>query len=213
MKALIWKDLYCMRGFLKQVVATEAILLGIGVTMNNPAMIAFALLFLSLSLIQASMSVDEKNRWERYALTMPFSRRDMVASKYVLLTAIAVVMGILLMLLNMVLAAVRGEDLTATAAAYLAVAAVYLMIYEVSLPFLYKLGVERGRYVMMGIMVAPVFCVALIAKCLPPEASQRAAELAGAYIWPLLGAAVAAAAVGMYVSYRVSLAIYRKKEF
>ena len=117
MKALIWKDLYCMRGFLKQVVATEAILLGIGVTLNNPAMIAFALLFLSLSLIQASMSVDEKNRWERYALTMPFSRRDMVASKYVLLTAIAVVMGILLMLLNMVLAAVRGEDLTATAAA------------------------------------------------------------------------------------------------
>ena len=213
MKALIWKDLYCMRGFLKQVVATEGILLGIGVTMDNPAMIAFALLFLSLSLIQASMSVDEKNRWERYALTMPFSRRDMVASKYVLLTAIAVVMGILLMLLNMVLAAVRGEDLTATAAAYLAVAAVYLMIYEVSLPFLYKLGVERGRYVMMGIMVAPVFCVALIAKCLPPEASQRAAELAGAYIWPLLGAAVAAAAVGMYVSYRVSLAIYRKKEF
>ncbi len=213
MKALMLKDLYCIRGFLKQVVVIEVFLMAMGMFMNNPSIIAFGLLFLSLSLVQACMSVDEKNRWERYALTMPFRRKDMVASKYLLLTAISVLMGGLMLVLNTILVMVHGGNLGTTTASYLAVIVVYLIVYEISLPFLYKMGVERGRYVMMGIFVVPVICAAIAAEYLPQSILQSLAAVVNEQIFVMLGAGIAAAVLGMWLSYRVSLAIYRKKEF
>lgn len=95
-----------------------------------------------------ALGYDERCRWERYALAMPVRKSDLFWSWF-LLGVIAIALGAAVQTLAALLAG-RGELLSPLAVTAPS-AVVYLLI---TLPLMMKLGVEKGRFLLLLLTMA-----------------------------------------------------------
>ena len=103
MRSLLMKDLYCIRGYMKQMAFILFFMSVMAVVLRSPSLVCFFLVFACMSLVISCMSIDEKNKWERYALTLPIRKRDIVKAKYLLLLLMGAAAEILSILLNLLI--------------------------------------------------------------------------------------------------------------
>lgn len=95
-----------------------------------------------------ALGYDERCRWERYALAMPVRKSDLFWSRF-LLSVIAIALGAAVQTLAALLTG-RGELLSSLAVTAPS-AVVYLLI---TLPLMMKLGVEKGRFLLLLLTMA-----------------------------------------------------------
>ena len=95
-----------------------------------------------------ALGYDERCRWERYALAMPVRKRDLFWSRF-LLGVFAIALGAAVQALVTLLTG-RGELLSSLAVTTPS-AVVYLLI---TLPLMMKLGVEKGRFLLLLLTMA-----------------------------------------------------------
>lgn len=95
-----------------------------------------------------ALGYDERCRWERYALAMPVRKSDLFWSRF-LLGVIAIALGAAVQTLAALLAG-QGELLSSLAVTAPS-AVVYLLI---TLPLMMKLGVEKGRFLLLLLTMA-----------------------------------------------------------
>ena len=134
-----------------------------GVYMLLPLFIRGIGLFASVGMMLLAMTpvyalgYDERCRWERYALAMPVRKSDLFWSRF-LLGVIAVALGAAVQVLVALLAG-RG-DLLSSLAVTAPAAILYLLIV---LPLMMKLGVEKGRFLLLLLTAAFMLLSGLIA--------------------------------------------------
>ena len=95
-----------------------------------------------------ALGYDERCRWERDALAMPVRKSDLFWSRF-LLGVIAIALGAAVQALAALLTG-RGELLSSLAVTAPS-AVVYLLI---TLPLMMKLGVEKGRFLLLLLTIA-----------------------------------------------------------
>lgn len=95
-----------------------------------------------------ALGYDERCRWERYALAMPVRKSDLFWSRF-LLGVVAIALGAAVQTLVALLTG-RGELLSSLAVTAPS-AVVYLLI---TLPLMMKLGVEKGRFLLLLLTMA-----------------------------------------------------------
>ena len=84
MKGLMIKDILNLRKNFKTTLLVIGFFAIYAYTSNNPSyMIAMVTLILSMMPL-TSMAYDDMSKWDRYALAMPISKKDIVLSKYIL---------------------------------------------------------------------------------------------------------------------------------
>ena len=134
-----------------------------GVYLLLPLFIRGIELFASVGMMLLAMmpvyalGYDERCRWERYALAMPVRKSDLFWSRF-LLGVIAVALGAAVQVLVALLAG-RG-DLLSSLAVTAPAAILYLLIV---LPLMMKLGVEKGRFLLLLLTAAFMRLSGLIA--------------------------------------------------
>lgn len=134
-----------------------------GVYLLLPLFIRGIVLFASVGMMLLAMmpvyalGYDERCRWERYALAMPVRKSDLFWSRF-LLGVIAVALGAAVQVLVALLAG-RG-DLLSSLAVTAPAAILYLLIV---LPLMMKLGVEKGRFLLLLLTAAFMLLSGLIA--------------------------------------------------
>ena len=134
-----------------------------GVYLLLPLFIRGIALFASVGMMLLAMmpvyalGYDELCRWERYALAMPVRKSDLFWSRF-LLGVIAVALGAAVQVLVALLAG-RG-DLLSSLAVTAPAAILYLLIV---LPLMMKLGVEKGRFLLLLLTAAFMLLSGLIA--------------------------------------------------
>ena len=122
------------------------------------ALIATLTLMMLLAMMPVyALGYDERCRWERYALAMPVRKSDLFWSRF-LLGVIAVALGAAVQVLVALLAG-RG-DLLSSLAVTAPAAILYLLIV---LPLMMKLGVEKGRFLLLLLTAAFMLLSGLIA--------------------------------------------------
>lgn len=125
-----------------------------GVYLLLPLFIRGIELFASVGMMLLAMmpvyalGYDERCRWVRYALAMPVRKSDLFWSRF-LLGVIAVALGAAVQVLVALLAG-RG-DLLSSLAVTAPAAILYLLIV---LPLMMKLGVEKGRFLLLLLLTA-----------------------------------------------------------
>lgn len=173
----------------------------------------FTMLFAIL--IMSTFSYDEMAKWDVYALTMPISRDNIVQGKYlmaliltVLGTAISSLFTIALNIVMELPSVVKGLEVSFLGAA------IILLYYSVTLPIITKMGVEKGRFIFFAMYMIPYFCSYIISRMAGritiSESLSRMLQLALDNIVIILPLVVA---LSLALSYRISIGIYRKKEF
>ena len=211
------KDLLNMKRLVKQYLLILAAMCVWSVGMKNPSFVTMYMVLCTSMLVLTSFSYDEQGQFEKYALTMPVTRKTLVRSKYALYLMM-VLGGMLLGTLaghgigSLLGLNGREEGMTETG---VVIGALFLIVYGILIPVIYKIGVEKARLLMAGIYLALFGLIyglmwlgkrggfAVEATGMSEEQLVRLAS----YCLLLLALLLSA------VSYLVSLRIVERKEF
>lgn len=145
MKALIMKDVYVlwkqMRMFMLVILLMAMV--------NNTFNAIFLVVWCSM-LPYTAMAYDEQSHWDHLAAMMPYRKRDIVLSKYVLGWLCIGVISLFCLVMQTVIGFWSGK--TTTIPTLLVGIAVAILSLDLTLPMILRFGVERGRMIFLVII-------------------------------------------------------------
>ena len=207
MKGLLLKDWYMMKKYCKNYIFIAVIFIAISLMDADNLFFVFYPCLLCGMIPVNLLGYDERSRWLQYSGTLPYTKTQLVSVKYLIglmtqvavLVATGVVQGIKM--------AVSGTFvLSDFIVLLLLLLTVSTMTSSISLPFIFKLGVEKGRtayYVMIGFVCgASVLASSLLSGRMEMEIQPN-----------LLLGALALVGIGIYaLSWYLSIVFYKKRD-
>ncbi|MBQ9717923.1 MAG: ABC-2 transporter permease [Clostridia bacterium] len=207
MKGLLLKDWYMMRKYCRSYlfIAVGFLILSF-MDKSNMFFVFYPCLFCGMVPVNL-LAYDERSRWLTYSGTLPYTRAQIVSGKYL----IGLFTQTAMLLLTGIAQGIRlGMDGGYRATDVLVILLLLLIAStvtsSVTLPFMFKLGVERGRaayYVMIGLICGiSALLTGLFREPLRMEIRPN-----------LILVLLAAAGVGIYaLSWYLAIVFYRKRE-
>ena len=207
MKGLIIKDIFALKKQAKILLALLIFYIVYAVAFEAWGMLVGVIVLLCIMLPVTTLAYDEKSKWDKYALSMPITRETIVLSKYIF-AVLAELIGVAIVGVIGVLAVLfTGEmELKEMLLIILGTCEIGLIFLAVILPILFKFGVEKARLIMLLVIFIPTMLMVMGSQMgIAPPSAQTLKLLA--YLSPLI------ALGGLWLSVKVSIGIYNKKEF
>lgn len=165
------------------------------------------------------LTSDEKSRWNTYCAALPYRRSQMVSAKYIctfLLVLGMTLICIIAHLLRMAIVSdVTSEMICQSVSMQLTYFSAGIICPAITLPILYKFGVEKGR---------PIYLIAIVVVCILTGSISAISSVSvqntfsllslphlPEIITSLLGVLIAAILFGF--SWFLSTVFYKKREF
>ena len=202
MKGLILKDIYNLKKQYRILLLMIAFYAVYSLFTEDAGFVTGILSMMMVMLTISSFDYDERSKWEKYALTMPVSRTDLVLSKYLLGFLLAVAAFIFNLIFLLVAPTEQKPEALPVAAAICGISLFFLFVM---LPVLFKFGVEKGRMLMLLIFFVPTGAIVLLSKTELPSISEQFMRL-------LPWLCIVFLIIIAFVSVQISLSVYRKKE-
>lgn len=203
MRGLVIKDAYVL---MKQMKLFYVLMLAMAVIPNTFTR-GFAIMYASMLPITA-LAFDEQAKWDYYAAMMPYRKRDLALSKYIIGIFFTLLVCVVESLAIFVTAAIENQTQEAMVEhlmSILLVASCSMILMSINLPIILKMGAEKGRMVYIGITV---FIAVVVVSSVKRDS----------FIWRLdermiyIGI-VAAAIAALLASMAVSVKIYNSKRY
>jgi len=207
MKGLLLKDWYMMKNYCRSYLLIAAVFIAVSLFNNDNLFFVFYPCLLCGMLPINLLGYDERSRWTQYSGTMPYTKAQIVSAKYLIgllaqasiLFVTGITQGIkMIMTDNFVLG-----DFTVLMLLLLTIAT---LTSSIPLPFIFKLGVEKGRtayYIMIGFVCGASVLASSILR------GQLVSEMQPNLVLALL----AAAGIGVYIlSWYLSVVFFKKRE-
>ena len=213
MRGLIFKDFINMKKQMKTYIMLIVLWAIISVFSESGDFFSGVLLMIPALAVTAAMAYDDRYKWNGYALTMPVTRKDLVASKYVLSFIFITVTAMVSLIWQLVM----GEGISGSLESSAIIAAVAMLINGTAIPIFFYFGSEHGRIVffaaavIIAAVVIGISSMGIIEEVVMADGSVKHYHVPTAGEISLL--ALACAAVVTALSVFVSLRIYGSKEF
>ncbi len=148
-----------------------------------------------------AMGYDEKAKWDKYALSMPISRNEIVISKYILGSIFLMVAFLIMAIISIIDGSAFSQNLLA-AAVVLCIGFIYLAI---TIPVQFKYGAEKGRLIMLPVFFTPFAIVMFLDMKVKSLQIER-------YLEKMLVALPIITVILFILSIIISIRIYYNKE-
>lgn len=171
MKGLLLKDYYEIRnqfGLIIPLIGVYAVATSfIGDSfMFSAAYVLVGMVTMLLAMLPtSSFAFDEWSGWDMYGLTMNITRKQIVDAKYVLIFITAGV----IFLVDWLILVLYGEGIAFGGVSAFIFAGLTLPINGVMTPAIFKWGSEKGRMILMGMVLVPILLAPFIPKDLSLE--------------------------------------------
>ena len=208
MKGILLKDWYLLWRQGKFMFLLALVYLILSAAGENQFFGGFAILFLSM-LPMTTLGLDERNRWDRYAVTLPVTRRQLVLEKY-LLALIGLFIGCFLYLLfSLTGAAVRQHpfDLGGALLILIPMVSGSLLFSALHFPITFQLGVEKARLWFMLIIALVAAVIGGLVGWISSAQQELSSLNLGWMVWLLPASALLFA-----LSAILSVRIYEARE-
>lgn len=211
MTGLIVKDILVQRKTLRSYALF--LLFYLGMAAVGLFSISFVTAFVQIIVMILPMSAfayDEQAKWDRYALTLPVSRRTVVAARYLFVLLMIFVAALFALVSSLFLTLVRQGDMMENLGAAAVSLSLGLLVADLNLPMSYALGPERARPYLYATIFLPVLALVGAAKLgwLDTLDQLSPSVLTALFLFlPLLPL------LGLPVSYLVSCRVMERKEF
>lgn len=157
MKGLILKDIYMMMKYCRAYLLIIVIFTAVSFVDNGNLFLVFYPTILCGMIPVNLLSYDERSRWLQYSGTMPYTKAQIVSSKYLIGLGTQTLMIIITGTAQAIKMSLDGTFAPGGYAVFmLLLLVVSLFAGAITLPFIFKLGVEKGRmayYIMIGIIL------------------------------------------------------------
>ena len=222
MKGLIKKDLYNLASY-KSSLIIMVLFCGIAIIGTKAINFAPIIICTIVGMIALStFSYDEISKSNKYLLTLPTNKKEIVKEKFILAIGATILGGILGLLLTIivinVMNYVRPENMinidyesliTTTIGGMWGIS----LIHAIQIPSIYKWGAEKGRIQMFILFFAIIAIVVGIGFLIAKANFNIDIEMLKDFINKFgLIFLVVLMIVMYYVSYRISYKIYKNKE-
>ncbi len=200
MKGLLYKDAVTLvkqlKLFLPMIVIFSVI--------PGYNMITFALVYCAM-LPFSAMAYDERSKWNRLAAMLPYSDAQLVLCKYILgwLSVIGAMLIAAVAQFAVLLTRGAQAELAPMLLTLVVSASASLILLALSLPFLYRFGVERGRMTFIVAIALGVVGVTLFSNAASFDLNEHASSIL-LIVVPALAVALNA------ISVPVSTRLYRR---
>ena len=207
MKGLILKDLYmiksyCRSYFLIAIVFTVAAFID-----SNNLFLAFYPCMLCGMIPVTLLGYDERSRWLQYSETMPYTKAQIVSGKYLIGVGAQVTILLVTGIAQAIRMGILGEFLLNEYLVLMMLLLVMsLLASSICLPFMFKLGVEKGRmayYIMIGVVCAGSIISSNFLT------SEMSTPISANGILPI----ICLVGIGIYIfSWYLSIKFYKRRE-
>jgi len=217
MRGLILKDFYNLKKYGKQITIILGVFLIFGIMMKSSLYICFMIMLYGTMTIITAMSYDEKAGFDKFALSMPIKREDLVKSKYAVWLIIMFSALLVSFVTGLVINLFVGGNYIEMIISMLAVESVYIILFSIVIPIFFKFGVEKGRMYMMAVFIIPSILGAVAAGVINKAGisinENQINQIIENDMYLIIAGAVIFVILAVYVSFRVSVRIILKKEF
>ena len=207
MKGLLLKDWYMMKKYCRAYLLIAVVLIAVSLFSNDNMFFVFYPCLLCGMIPVNLLGYDERSRWMQYSGTLPYTKTQIVSGKYLigLLSQITILVATGVAQAAKMLIA-HNFELGNFAVLMLLMLIVSTLTSSICLPFVFKLGVEKGRtayYIMIGFVCgASVLASSILRGQLVSEIQPN-----------LILALVAVAGIGIYIlSWYLSIVFFKKRE-
>ena len=154
MKGLLLKDWYMMKKYCRAYLLIAVVFIAVSLFSNDNMFFVFYPCLLCGMIPINLLGYDERSRWMQYSGTLPYTKTQIVSGKYLigLLSQITILVATGVAQVAKMLIA-HNFELGDFAVLMLLMLIVSTLTSSICLPFVFKLGVEKGRtayYVMIG---------------------------------------------------------------
>lgn len=143
MRALLMKDCYTLWKQLRIFIVVMLVITVFNGTFGNLFIVVWAAM-----LPYTAMAYDERSRWDQLAAMMPYSIRDIVLSKYLLGWLCCGAAALFSLAVQSILTVLRFPMAALDPTANLLGFCASLCVLALTLPLMFRFGVEKGRLVM-----------------------------------------------------------------
>lgn len=208
MKGLLLKDLYNM-GQQKKILVFLALFYGAFALFTDSSGMLNVLVLVCSMLSVSAFSYDEFAKWDSYALSLPVTRKEIVAARYLFATVLTGCGALVALVLGTLSFIVRSQTgFGAMVISIASITAVSFLLLSLLLPLCYKFGLEKGRIMLMIFMMVLVFLGMSL-----PELLANLPEMFALQSLLLPVIVLLLCAVALVLSYSASVRIYEKREF
>ncbi len=203
MIGLILKDFINLKKQSKMIGVLAIFYLIFSKATNNNSMFGAIMLMIFAMMPITALSFDEKANWDKYGLTMPVSRTQMVLSKYIL----GIILSLFALILNFIAQILLGTEMNIeNIIIILVIFGISIVFISLMLPIIFKFGVEKGRMLMFVVLMLPTMIILLFKDFIKAPPSDEVIEKA-LYALPVVIIVI------LIISILMSINIYNKKEF
>ncbi len=208
MKGLIIKDLYALKSY--GIIYALPLVIFAAVLVFEGASTVCMLPCLLLGILPSSLqAADEGSKWLQYSACLPYTRSQIVSAKYFVSLILNLGAAFVLLIGNTLNIVFVNRDFSQLAMLPMW-AALYLtagVFGSLCMPFIFWLGVEKGRIVYM------VFC-GLMGACMGVIGAWSADLVLGEIpnIAVIMAAVFAIAAALFAISWAASIAVFKKRQ-
>lgn len=222
MKGLIIKDLLQLKSYFKTLIIFMFIFVCVSLEPQNTSTDGILIIMMTLGLGMfgmATFSYDEMAKANKYILTFPLTKKEVVLSKYVLQFLLTITGAILGSILSVIISIVLSKDIPN----FIDLISIALggmfgigLVESIQMPCFYKMGAEKGRIYMFIITVAVAFIAGGIVMFAEKMINNFSIDLNS--INSILETFLPFVLLGLvlleyFISYKISYKVYSKKEF
>ena len=154
MKGLLLKDFYMLKNLRAFILFMVIFLIVSAFSSENMFMLFYPCVLAGIIPVSL-LGYDERSKWDKYSLALPYTREQIVSAKYL--------MGLIIQLTVLLFAAITqifymknngGFNGQGFLILFSTLSALSFFTSSISLPFMFKWGVEKGRmvyYIMIGL--------------------------------------------------------------
>ncbi len=153
MKGLLIKDLCSISNYKRQYALILAFMSVWSIFSKSFSFLAMYAILLGGMMVLSVMSMDEAVHFNRYALTMPISVKTLAKEKYVLVCICIGARGLLALIVEVIAMSTPWYEGTAEWIMINCLSSFFLIAYTITLPIIFKYGVEKARYTYMAVIL------------------------------------------------------------
>lgn len=207
MKGLLLKDLYMAKKYCRIYLLIAVVFIAVSFASNDNLFFVFYPCLLCGMIPANLLGYDERSHWLQYSGTLPYTKEQIVSCKYLIGLMVQITILIVTGIAQAVKMSIDGTfELNNYTALMLVLLIMAMISSSISLPAMFKLGVEKGRiayYVMIGVVCAGSAVASSV------FGTDLQAEIQLDSILPIL----CFIGIGIYaLSWYMSIVFYKKRE-
>lgn len=212
MKGLILKDFLLFWKNAKMILIVYLVGIAMSFFTDSASFLIMFITLFSIMWIINLFGLDLQAKWEPYCAGLPVPRRKIVLARYLFFLLLVLVGTLLALADGLLIAAKNGwimDDVIQKATEALMISGGCLIFMSLLLPFVYKFGINKARFIVAAVAVLPAIFVSILGNqgdisSILPSIEKFLSSLY--WILPTAGAVLYS------ISYLISGSIYLKKE-